>query len=109
MEDPQDVHRAIPGVLDAVHFVGRQVEARARSQREGAAADMRDPLSRDDVADLVIGVAVERRLARLDDSHELRHLEAAGVLVDEIPEAPLDRSLELWLIVEADRHLALTA
>src|SRR6266550_4577859 len=70
---------------------------------------MSDPLSRDDVADLVIGVAVERRLARLDDSHDLRHIEAARVLVDEISEAPLDRSLELWLVVEADRHLALAA
>ena len=66
-----------------------------------------DSLSRDDVAHLVVGVAVKRRLARLDDSHELRHVEAARVFVDEISEAPLDRRLELGLIVEADGHLAL--
>src|ERR1700675_1593968 len=104
MEDPQDVHRAIPGVLDAVHLVGWQMEAGTRAQRKRAAADMGDPRSGDDVADLVIGVALEGRLARLDDSHELRHVEAARVLVDEISEAPLDRSLELWLLVEADGH-----
>ena len=68
-------------------------------------AHVGDSLSGDDVTDLVIGVAVERRFARLDDSHELRHVEAPGVLVHEISKAPLDRGFELGLVVEADRDL----
>src|SRR4051794_27664750 len=107
MEDAQDVHRARSRVLDAVHLVGRQMEARSRLERERATTDVGNSLSRDDAADLVVGVAVKGRLARLNDSQKLRHVEAAGVLVDEISEAPLDGGLELRLVVEADRHLAL--
>ena len=96
-------------VLDAVHLVRRKVEARSCLERDGAPADVRGSLARDDVSHLVVAVAVEGRLARLDDAHELRHVEAAGVLVHEVPEGPLARGVELGLVGEANRHLALAA
>ena len=99
MEHPQDPQRGRARVLDAMHLVGRKVEAGTDPQRERPATDVSDSFSSNDVADLVIGVAVERRLARLDDSHELRHVEAAGVLVHEISIAPLARGFELGLVV----------
>ena len=63
-----------PGVLDAVDAPGRQVEARARLERHLVAADVRDALALDDVADLVVGMAVVGRAAGLDDADELRQL-----------------------------------
>src|SRR5689334_20213092 len=109
MEHPEDLRRGLAAVLDAVHLVGRQMEARARSELKRVPADMGESFALDDVADLVVGVAVERGLARLDDPHELCDVEAARFLVHEIEEGALAGGLELWLIPEADRDLTFTA
>src|SRR4029077_3857396 len=86
-----------------------KVEARSCLERDGAPADVSGALARDDVSHLVVTVAMEGRLARLDDAHELGHVKAAGVLVHEVPEGPLARGVELGLVGEANRHLALAA
>ena len=71
-------------------------------------ADVRHTLSRDDVSDLVVAMAVKGRLAGLDDPDELRDVEATRVLVDEVAERPLLRRIELGLIREANGHPALS-
>src|SRR6185437_285910 len=109
MEHPEDPHRPGSAVLDAVQLVRRKVEARSCLERDGTPADVRGSLARDDVSHLVVAVAMEGRLARLDDAHELGHVKAAGVLVHEVPEGPLARGVELGLVGEANRHLALAA
>src|SRR5438105_8279215 len=106
MEDAENAHRSRPRVLDAVDLAGRQVKAGARSERYFVAIDVRDALARDDVADLVVGMAVERRLARLDDAEELRYVAAAGVLVDQVAVLPFLRSFELRLVLEAHGDFA---
>src|SRR3954453_13169603 len=107
MEHPENPQRPGTRVLDAVDLVRRQMEAGTGAQRKRVAGDMGDSLSRDDVANLVVGVAVERCLARLDDAHELGDVGAARVLVDEISKAPLDGRFELGLIPEPNRDLTL--
>src|SRR6266511_1941833 len=102
MEDPQDPHRRRAAVLDAVLLARGEMEARARAQRDRLALDVREAFALDDVTDLVVGVAVERRLARLDDPDELRHVEAAGVFVDEVLEGPFARGRKLRLVGETD-------
>src|SRR6476619_2675408 len=96
-EHPEDPHRPGSAVLDAVQLVRRKVEARSCLERDGTPADVRGSLARDDVSHLVVAVAMEGRLARLDDAHELGHVEAPGVLVHEVPEGPLARGVELGL------------
>src|SRR5262245_11220946 len=51
-------------------------------------------------------MAVERRLARLNDPDELRDVEAARVFVDQIAERPLNGGSVLRLVVETDRSLS---
>src|SRR4029078_5477070 len=109
MEHPEDPHGPGSAVLDAVQLVRRKVEARSCLERDGAPADVRGSLARDDVSHLVVAVTVEGSLARLDDAHELGHVEAADVLIDEVPEGPLARGVELGLVGEANRHLSLAA
>src|SRR6266567_3492718 len=107
VENPHDAHHAGAAVLDAVDELRREMEARARPERDVLVADVRDALPLDDVADLVVGVAVVRCPARLDDADELRRLGAAGVLVDEVAERPLGVGPMLLLVAEADDDLAL--
>ena len=64
------------------------------------------PFPFDDVADLVVGVAVVGRAARLDDADELGRVHAARVLVDEVAERALGVGAQLRLVVETDDHLA---
>jgi hypothetical protein len=109
MEDAEDAHGHGAAVLDAVLLSRREVEARAGPERDRLAVDVREPLSLDDVADLVVGMAVEGRFARLDDAHELGHVEAPGVLVDEVLERPLAGGGELGLVGEADRDAPIAA
>src|SRR5918999_4447224 len=92
VEDAQDPHHGATAVLDAVDLIRWKMEARARPDRCRPAAHVGDSLPLDDVADLVVGMAVHRGFARLNDPHELRHLQAAGILIDEISKCPLARS-----------------
>src|SRR6266571_4341961 len=84
------------------------MEARTGPERRRTAADMGDPFPLDDVADLVVGMAVHGRLTGLDAADELRHGAAAGVLVDEISKRTLARRLELRLVLQADGRLAVS-
>src|SRR2546423_9211628 len=81
------------------------MEAGAGPEGHGDAPDVGHALALDDVAELLVRMAVERRLARLDDADELGDVEAAGVLVDQVAERPLDGGGVLRLVVEADRLL----
>src|SRR5581483_5337026 len=98
VEDAEDLHHAGARVLDAVHRVGRKVEARAGTERRLAALDVRDALALEDVADLVVRMAVVRRARRLDDPDELCH-----VLREEDAEGPVLVGALLVALVEPDR------
>src|SRR5215210_1429149 len=105
VEDAEDAHHAGPGVLDAVHLLRRQMEAGADRERDRRVPDVREPLALDDVADLVVAVAVVRRAAGLDDADELRRVHTPCVLVDEVPEGALRIRTQLGAIGEADDDL----
>ena len=63
----------------------------------------------DDVGDLVVLVHVLRGAARLDEADELRDVEAAHVLVDEVAKLPRPADGDLGLVREADGHLPVLA
>src|SRR5439155_7041470 len=107
VENPHDAHYAGAAVLDAVDQLRREMEARARPERDVLVADMRDAFPLDDVADLVVGVAVVGCPARLDDADELRRLGAAGLRVDEGAQRTIGVRPVLRLVAEADDDLAL--
>src|SRR5687768_13225877 len=98
MKDAEDAHDSGSGVLDAVNLLGWQVKTRSRPEGNRLALDVRKSLAGDDVAHLVVGVAVIGRAARLDDADELRRVHAAGVLVDEIAEGALGIGTQLRTI-----------
>src|SRR5581483_2823250 len=105
-EHAQDAHRPGSGVFDAVHLLRGEVEAGAGADRRRVAAHVGEAGSLDDVADLVVGVAVVRSPARPDDSEELGHVEAADVLVYEVAKAPVRVRYELLALVETHRDAA---
>src|SRR5712691_3060460 len=109
MEDPEHTHIGVAGVFQTVHHVRRQVDAGARPHRDHVVADVVRALTLDHVHHLVVGVAVQRRLARRDHAHELRDVEAAGVLVHEVAELPVRRGGERRLVRVADRDAAVLA
>src|ERR671931_2192330 len=102
MEDAEDSHRARADILDAVHLTGCEMEAGPDAKRDLLAVDVRDACAFDDVTDLVVRVAVERRLRRLHDAEELCHASR----LDEIAEAAFRRSFFLRLVSEADDDAA---
>src|SRR4029453_12495258 len=105
MKDPEDAHHAWSRVLDAMNLLRRKVEAGPGPERDRVAVDVRESLALDDVADLVVGVAVIGRAAGLDDADELRRIHAARVLVDEIAEGALGVGTQLRPVGEADDYL----
>src|SRR5437588_8876437 len=94
MQHAENPHLSWARVLDAVDLPGREVEAGSRSKRRFTAVDVGDSLPRDDVADLVVRMAVKRSLARLDDAEELRDVVASRLFVDEVAELPFLGRLE---------------
>jgi len=91
MEDAEDAHRRRPGVLQAVLLERGQVDARAGADRRVLARQVEYSLALDDVDDLVVVVAVQRRAARRDRADELGDVEAAEILVDEEAELAVRR------------------
>ena len=77
------------------------------AERDLRAFHVRETAALDDVPDLVVGVAVVRCPAGLDEADELRRVEAAGFLVDEVAERPLVVGTQLGLLVEPNRDAAL--
>ena len=72
------------------------------AERDLRAVHVRETAALDDVADLVVGVAVIGCAAGLDEADELRRVETAGVLVDEVAERPLVVRAQLGLLVETE-------
>ena len=62
------------------------------------------PVPFEDVDDFVVGMAVLRRLPRRDHADELRHVEAARVLVHEVAELAVRRRRQRRLVCVANRH-----
>ena len=89
-----------------MHVQRWQVDAGARPDRARLAVHVQEPLARDDVDDLVVGVAVVGRAAGRDLAHELREPGAADFRVDEQPEGAPDAGLEVGLRREAHGHVA---
>src|SRR5215210_8848368 len=81
------------------------MEAGAGRERNRRIPDVCEPLALDDVADLVVAVAVVRRTAGLDDADELRRVHAPCLLVDEVPEGALRIRTQLGPVGEADDDL----
>ena len=96
--------RPVARVLEAVHVQRRQVDAGAGADRPRLAGHVQEALARDDVDDLVVGVAVVGRAADRDLAHELREPRAADVGVDEQPERAADAGLLVGLRREVDGH-----
>jgi len=86
VEDAEDAHRRGAGVLQAVLVQRRQVDARTGREGRVPIAQVEDALAVDDVDDLVVGVAVQRRAAGRNQADELGDVQAAEVLVDQQPE-----------------------
>src|SRR4051812_16545454 len=88
VENPEDPHFSWARVLDAMDLTRREMETGTRPKRKLVAVDIGDSMAFKDIADLVVRVAVERSLRRIDDPDELCDLHAPGVLVDQVAEAP---------------------
>src|SRR5438105_602793 len=86
------------GALPRAWF-GRPGDAGARADRRPEAGDVGDPPALEDVADLVVGMAVIGRAARLHDPDELR-----DVFRHQHPERPLLVGALLLAVGEADGH-----
>ena len=98
--------RSVARVLEAVHVQRRQVDAGAGLDRARLAGHVQEALARDDVDDLVVGVAVVGRAADRDLAHELREARAADGGIDEQAERAADAGLLVGLRREVDGELA---
>src|SRR5687768_4589989 len=85
------------------------MDARTGPDRRRAAADVEHALALEDVDDLVVDVRVKGRASRRDRPHELRHVAAADVLVDEVAELAVLACPEGRPVSVADGHGAAAA
>jgi hypothetical protein len=98
MEDPEYSHRPLSGVLQAVLGERRQMHRRPWANQRFLSAEVKNSFPIDYIDDLVVGMAVGRCAARWDHPDELRHVEAADVLVHEVTELTAGSSLESRLV-----------
>src|SRR4051795_8567147 len=80
------------------------MEAGSRSERNLFPGDVVRAGSLQDVDDFVVGMAVLGRFPGRDHAYELRDVEAAGVLVDQIPELSIRRGRQRRLVRVTNRH-----
>src|SRR3954454_19748210 len=80
------------------------MEAGSRSERNLFPGDVVRAGSLQDVDDFVVGMAVLGRFPGWDHADELRDVEAARVLVDQVPELAVRRGRQRRLVRVADRH-----
>src|SRR5919201_2321074 len=90
MEDAEHAQRRLAHVLQRVLPERREMDARATGDRRRLdAVAVQDALALEDVHDLVVRMTVHAGTAGRDDADELRHVEAADVLVHEVAELPV--------------------
>src|SRR3954452_17651794 len=80
------------------------MEAGSRSERNLFPGDVVLAGAFQDVDDFVVGMAVLGRFPGWDHADELRYVEAAGLLVDQVPELAVGRGRQRRLVSVTHRH-----
>src|ERR1051326_4752406 len=93
-------------VFEAVHDSSGQVDACARTELAGSEVffEVQDSAAVEDVDDLFVRVLVERSFALRNPSHELRHVFAAEIGMDEIAEHAILAGANLLTLVFVDER-----